>query len=124
MTAPNDLTFTVTKPINLLQLTDEVSTAVGQSVAINQTGPEDISQPISATNEATLTVLPDTVDATKVQAAITAHVPTPNYGISDLELKFQAVYTKISDNPESTLTADEVQTLAVWMTLVLSRSAR
>jgi hypothetical protein len=102
------LTFTVTKAINSVQLDDEISTAVGQTVLVAMSG-YNPQLPISVSNPATLWLRPNTVSSTTVQNAINAHVADPNYGTPAHILAFNAVMQAVIANEEIVLTSQQIQ---------------
>lgn len=103
------LTFPLTKPVNQVQLVDEISTAVGVTVDLAITGPEDPYSPISVSNDATVWITPDTVNPATVTAAIAAHVVNPNYDTPANVAAFNAVVTKVVADPSVDLTTQEVE---------------
>lgn len=106
---PNALDFTLEKPVNLVQLQDEISNDVGLTVQASVAGNYDPAQPISPTNPATLWVAPDTVSSAAVAAVLAAHVPNPAYGMSISDSLFQSALGKVLNDHNATLTADELQ---------------
>lgn len=106
---PNALTFALTKVVNQVQLADEISAAVGQTVKFAITGPSDPYNPISPTNSATVWVAPNTVNSATVTATIAAHVPNPNYGTPANVAAFNAVVAKVVADPSVDLTSQEVE---------------
>lgn len=102
------LTYTVTKVINTVQLDDEISTAVSQSVTLAATG-YNPQLPISPTNPATLWVVPNTVNSTTVQTTINNHVADPNYGTPAHIAAFNAVMQAVVANNTITLTSQQIQ---------------
>lgn len=105
---PNAVTVQVTKAINMVQLVDEISSALNQqvNVAMRQ---QDFTRPISADNPATLFIQPNTVSVPTVQSVITAHVPNPNYGTPVSITMFNEVTQKVLDDFEVDLTAEELE---------------
>lgn len=105
---PNAVTVEVTKPVNMVQLDDEISAALSLSVnmALRQ---DDASRPISVTNPATLFIQPNTVNLTTVNSVITAHVLNPNYGTPVSITAFNEVTQKVVSNYDVELTADEME---------------
>lgn len=106
---PNALKLTVTKPVNVVQLTDEISAAVGKSVQV-AVGGSQAGAPISSDNPATVYIIPNTVNAGLAQQALTNHVADPNYGTPAHIREFNTVMQKVIDNFDVTLTADEQAT--------------
>jgi hypothetical protein len=102
------LTFTVTKAINAVQLDDEISAAVSQTVTIALTG-YNPQLPISPTNPGTLWVKPNTVSGTTVQTTINNHVADPNYGTPAHITAFNAVMQAVLANEEIVLTSQQIQ---------------
>jgi len=102
------LTFTVTKAINGVQLHDEISTAVGQTVTIALTG-YNPQLPISPTNPGTLWVTPNTVSGTTVQTVINNHVADPNWNTPAHIAAFNAVMQAVVANEEIVLTSQQIQ---------------
>jgi hypothetical protein len=113
----NAASFPLEKPVNLVQLQDEISAAAGLTVQAAVAGDYDPMQPISPTNDATLWVAPDTVSSGLIITAITNHVVNPAYGISDVDLQFQAVLQKLVHDNSAVLTADELQAAVRGLTL-------
>lgn len=99
----------LTKEVNVVQLTDELSTALGQTVQVAIVH-DDFSQPISVGNPAVLWIRPDTVNLTTVNNVIAAHVINPNYGIPATVAEFNAVTQAVITDYEIVLTADQIQT--------------
>jgi hypothetical protein len=106
---PDAADYPLQKPVNLVQITDELSAAAGQQVRTAVTGVYDFAQPISPTNEAVFWVAPSSVSSSVVEDVLDAHVPNPAYGLNDADLQFQAVLQKVMENPNATLTSDEIQ---------------
>lgn len=108
---PNATTFPVTKPINPVQLLDEINTAVGGGAQVAIVGESGVpSDQISVTHPATVWVAPDTLNQTTVGNAITAHVANPLYGQPASDAAFNAVLTKVANDPNADLTDEEIQT--------------
>lgn len=103
------VTVNLTKEVNVVQLTDEISAAVGQTVQLAIVR-DDFTMPISVSNPAVVWIKPDTVNLTTVNNAITAHVANPNYGVPGTVTAFNAVTQKVIDDYSQTLTAPEIQT--------------
>lgn len=106
---PNGASFPLEKPVNLVQITDEIAAAAGQAVQVAITGTYDTAQPISPTNEAVIWVAPNTISSSIIITAIEDHVPNPTYGISNADLHFQAALQKVLTDPNAVLTSDEIQ---------------
>lgn len=106
---PDALTFALTKVVNPIQLVDEISAAVGQTVTFAITGPDDPYNPISPSNDATVWIAPDSVNPATVTATIAAHVVNPNYDTPADVAAFNAVVTKVVANPSVDLTTQEVE---------------
>jgi hypothetical protein len=106
---PNGASFPLERPINLVQLQDEIAAAVGQAVQVALTGDYDINQPLSPSNAATLWVAPDSISSGTIIDVIGAHVPNPAYGMSGADLMFQAALQKVQSDPNAVLTDDEMQ---------------
>jgi len=102
------LTYTVTKVINPVQLDDEISSAVSQTVTIALTG-YNPQLPISPTNPATLWVTPNTVNSTTVQTTINNHVANPNWNTPASVTAFNAVMQAVIANYNITLTSQQMQ---------------
>lgn len=117
-TAPpldNALAYTVIKPTNPIQLQDEISTAVGASVALalvipNPSTPSLIDMTVSALNPAVLWVQPASTSPTVVENTIAAHVPNPNYDQSAADQAYSAVLQAVQANYAITLTSTQIQT--------------
>lgn len=112
MTQPvqNAATFTINKPIKLIQLRDELNTALALSVQLVALTGYDQTQPISANNTATLWVTPNTVNPTTVNNTIAAHIPNSSYGVPIQEQNYALVLAKVNNSSTVTLSADELQT--------------
>jgi hypothetical protein len=106
---PNAASFPLEKPVNLIQITDEIASAAGQTVQVAVTGDYDHTQPISPTNEAIFWVAPDTISSGVITSVLGAHVSNPAYGMSNADLLFQSALQKVLNNPNATLTEDEIQ---------------
>jgi hypothetical protein len=102
------LTFTVTKVVNPVQLDDEISAALAQTVVVALSGYNPLL-PISSSNPATLWLRPNTVSSTVVQNTITAHVANLNYGTPAHILAFNTVMQAVVANEEITLTSQQIQ---------------
>lgn len=105
----NGADFPLEKPINIVQLQDEISAAVGQTVQTSIAGNYDPTQPLSPTNTATLWVAPDTVSSSAVLDAIADHVLNPAYGLSVTDVLFRSALEKVLHNNNAVLTSDEMQ---------------
>lgn len=118
---PNAYSFTVTKPINLNQLAVEMEAALGTTVILSLTGATYQPPPtgISPTNPATLWVVPNTVNETIVQTAITNHVANSNYGLPQQTQDYLAVVAAIQANTAITLTSTQLNTAVVGLVLQL-----
>lgn len=102
------LTTSLTKEVNVVQLTDEISAAVGQSVQLAIVR-DDFTMPISVGNPAVVWIIPDTVNLTTVNNTITAHVINPNYGIPGSVSAFNAVTQAVIDDYSIVLTSQQIQ---------------
>jgi hypothetical protein len=118
---PNAYSFVVNKPINLTQLAEEMETALGQTVILSLNGAGYTPPPtsISPSNEATLWVVPNTVNQTVVQTCITNHVANANYGLPQQTQDYLTVVAAIQANPAIDLTSDQVNTAIVGLVLQL-----
>lgn len=118
---PNALKYTVTKPINLLQLAAEMETALGQTVILALSGSGYVPPPttISSGNQATLSVLPNTLNSTIVQTCITNHVANPNYGLPQQTQNYLTVVAEIQANNAIVLNATDLNTAVVGLVLQL-----
>jgi hypothetical protein len=68
---PNAASFPLEKPVNLIQIEDEITTAVGQTAQVALVGDYDPDQPISPTNSAQLWVAPNTISTSEeLQGAV------------------------------------------------------
>lgn len=105
----NGADFPLEKPVNLVQLQDEISIAVGQTVQTSIAGNYDPTQPLSPTNTATLWVAPDTVSSSVVLDTIEDHVLNPAYGLSITDVLFRSALEKVLHNNNAVLTSDEMQ---------------
>lgn len=101
--------FPIEKPVNLIQISDELTTAAGQAVRVAITGPVDILQPISPTNDATLWVAPNSISSGLIIGVVEDHVANPAYGMAQSDLDFQSAVQKVVNNPNAVLTDDEMQ---------------
>jgi hypothetical protein len=101
--------FELEKVVNLIQITDELSAAAGQTVRASITGDYDSDQPISPTNPATLWVAPDTISSSVIQDVIDDHVANPAYGMSITDVLFQSALEKVLHDQNAVLTDDEMQ---------------
>lgn len=103
-------TFTLVAPIQLAQLTDEISTALGTAVTLAVTGPADGDLTmINSSNTAVLSVNPGGVDEATVQGAIDAHVPQDGYDVPEAERQFAAILLKVQADPTAVLDDSEMQ---------------
>lgn len=105
---PDCAKFTLAKVINQPQLNDEMNTAFGTTVQMTVTY-DTMGMPGTQT-DGTLWVVPSTVDRTKVQAVVDAHVPDPNWGIPPAVQDYRAVLAKVQANSQVVLTDAEMQT--------------
>lgn len=121
---PNGADFLLEKPVNLVQLLDEISTAVGQTVQVAITGNYDPTHPLSPTNTATLWVAPNTVSSSIVGDVIDNHVANPAYGLSITDVLFRSALEKVLHDNSAVLTNDEMQAAVRGLLLrtVLPRS--
>lgn len=101
----NAATYAVNKKLNLTQLTDEMTTAVGSPVNMVL----ELTDPGSGSDAGTLWVAPASTPAATVNATITAHVYDATYDTSDQELAYGLVLEKVLEDPDVVLTADEIQ---------------
>lgn len=104
------LTFPIEKKVNLTQLTDEISAAVGRQVSLALSGDASYNSLLdpSPDNPATLSVSPGNVDEAKVQTAIDDHDPDDHYGVPQVEQEFGVVMQKIAEDASAELSPDEV----------------
>jgi hypothetical protein len=118
----NAIQFTVTKPINLTQLEDEIEAALASTVTnISLSGSTYTPPPssISSANPATLWVVPNTLNETAVQTVINNHVANPNYGMPQQTQEYLAVVAAIQANTAITLTSGQINTAIVGLVLQL-----
>lgn len=120
---PGSLQFPLTKPVNVVQLTDELSDALVQTVQVAVGGYDFTAGPISASNPATVWITPNTVSSTTVQNTINAHAVDPNYGTPASITEFNAVMQKVVANYEVTLSAGEIQTAVKGLLLRYSTTS-
>jgi hypothetical protein len=107
----SQLTFDVTKKVNLVQLGDEISEALGRTVGVALVGDAsfDSLQDPGPSNKATLAVSPGNVSRAKVQKALDAHSPIEDYDIPEAEREFQRVMAGVVENNEAELSAEDMQ---------------
>lgn len=113
----NGSAYTITVPINLTQLTDEMTAAAGQTVRlsaqISSTSPQQPAGPImnfSTGDPGILWVSPSTVLSSTVNAVIAAHVPNASYGLPASVQAYNAVLSQVQTSYATTLTSDQIQT--------------
>jgi hypothetical protein len=108
---PNAIPFLLTTGVNLAQLQQEISAASDDvEVGAYVIGPYPDGTMI-------LWLTPPSLDPAVVEQVIDDHVPNPDWGIPQIQKDFQAVTTKLAQNPEADLTSDEVKTIAVMLAL-------
>lgn len=105
----DQLTFPLTKPINLAQLGDEIQAALSEAVRTAQVGPDDPMAPISQDNQATLAVSPSDVDAAAVTTVIEDHQPTDGYDVPEHVKDFDALLNRIVNEPDAELSGDDLR---------------
>jgi hypothetical protein len=105
---PDCARFDLNKSFNQQQLLQELGVALGSPVQMATTSATP-GMP-GATIESYLWVVPSSVDRAKVQAAIDAHVPDPNWGIPESVQAYRALLAKVQGDPSVSLTTDEMQT--------------
>jgi hypothetical protein len=116
----NALQFTVTKPINLTQLEDEIEAALAATVTnISLSGYTPPPSSISSGNPATLWVVPNTLNSSAVQTVINNHIANPNYGMPQQTQQYLAVVAAIQANTAITLTSTQLNTAVVGLVLQL-----
>lgn len=101
-------TFPLTKQVELIQLTDELSKVLKRQVQVAQLGPERGWVP-SEDNPATLAITPSNVNANKVRQVIEAHQPDLGYGISEEEKAFSALSDRLLNDPTAELSDEDVR---------------
>jgi hypothetical protein len=113
----NGTSYTVTKPINITQLTDEMTTAAGQAVLlspqVSATSPQQPGGPVlnfSMSDPGTLWVSPSTISSTVVNNTIAAHVANPNYGLPASVQAYNVVLAQVQSNYALDLTSSQMQT--------------
>lgn len=102
---PDAARFDVDKPINQAQLQAELETALGSTVEVSVTRPD----PASTTGY--LWVVPSSVDPDVVEQVLAAHVADPNWGVPSSVRDYLDLAQRVIQDPTTTLTDDEVQTL-------------
>lgn len=105
----DQVTFALTKVVNLGQLGDEISAALHQQVSFAQLGPDDPAAPISETNQAALAISPGSVDQAVVQEAIDAHTPEAGYGMPAYIKAFDDLIYQVANDPDTALSAQDVE---------------
>jgi hypothetical protein len=102
---PDAARFDVNKEINQAQLEEELTEALGGPVQISVTR----TDPTSLVGY--LWVVPSTVDTEIVQQVLDAHVADPNWGVPTSVRDYLALVQRVIQDPATTLTDDEMQTL-------------
>lgn len=110
--------FTLTKPVNGDQLTDELTAALERKVLISIGGASwDPNMAISDTNQATLWLTPSGLDASRIETVIANHTPVDVYNTTKLNQDFSAALTKIQNNDQVMLTPEEANTVIIGLAL-------
>lgn len=122
MTAPypNALSFTVSKAINLPQLQNELQTALGGTtvtLALSGSGYSPPPSSISSSNQATLWVVPNTIDPTVAQTAINNHTYNANWGLPLQTQNYLNVVNSVLANNSITLSNDQMNAAVVGLIL-------
>jgi predicted RNA-binding protein with TRAM domain len=104
----NALTFTITFPVDLDQLIDEVSNACGQTVMISFVHDASLDE-LSPDDPGTMYLIPDTVDASVVQGVLDSYDFNPSYGRTQVVADYAAVVAAVQDNNEVVLSAEQIQ---------------
>jgi hypothetical protein len=89
----------VTNPVNLAQLTDELSKATGHHVTLALTTVEDTQR---------LSVTPGNLNAAVVKKVVADHRPRDGYELPEEEKTFMALLDKVAQGPVE-LTDDEMK---------------
>lgn len=115
----NALMFSVAKPINLTQLSDELEAALAAPVTLALSGAAYTPPPlsISSSNQATLSIVPNTLNSTVCQTVITNHVANPNYNIPQQTQNYLNVIAAVQANNNITLTSTQLNTAVVGIIL-------
>lgn len=104
----DQVTFPLTKQVELTQLADELTRALKRQVQVAQLGPEHGWVP-SEDNPAVLAISPSNVNANKVRQVIDAHQPDLGYGVSDEEKAFTALSDRLLNDPTAELSDEDVR---------------
>jgi hypothetical protein len=104
------LSVPVDKPVNLGQLTDELSKATGHHVTLALT---------EADGAASLAVTPGNLNPAAVKKVLADHSPVTDYGVPEEEKVFAALQARVLTGPVE-LTDTEIQAAVVGL---LRRSA-
>lgn len=104
----DQVTFPLTKQVELTQLADELTRALKRQVQVAQLGPEHGWVP-SEDNPAVLAISPSNVNANKVRQVIDAHQPDLGYGVSDEEKAFTALSDRLLNDPTTELSDEDVR---------------
>jgi hypothetical protein len=113
----NSQRFTWSRDIEMGQLQDEVTLALGSDVRLAAFFPLDeneAAQPVDAHHPIILYVTPSSADVAAVKQVLGAHKPDPYYGMTDEEKVQAQLREKIASG--QTLTPEEL-TLALQMLL-------
>ena len=99
--------FTWPRGVEIGQLQDEVTLALGPSVRLAAFYPVDdgVPLPVDAQNPVTLYVTPSSADLAAVRQVLAGHRPDPYYGMSEEERTNAQLREKIASG--QTLTAEE-----------------
>ena len=95
--------FTLTKQVNQAQLHHELEEALGVPIQLStsKTPGED---------EETLWLVPGDVAEDTVQQVIDDHEPDQEWGVPKATRDYFALLRKVSEDPDTDLTAEEIQT--------------
>lgn len=104
----DQVTFTITKQIELTQLAEEIGKAVGRQVSLAQLGPDAGFVP-SADNPATLCVSPGSVDKKIVQKAIDDHEPIVGYDVPERIKAFNVLQDRLVNDPDADMSDEDIK---------------
>lgn len=91
-----------TQDINQVQLSDELTSALDQSIGIAVTSLDD-------SDERRLWITPSEVDTATVRDVLADHEPRDDWGMPQQVLDFREVQEKVVTDPSVVLSDDEVQ---------------
>jgi|tagenome__1003787_1003787.scaffolds.fasta_scaffold19398446_2 hypothetical protein len=109
---PNAIPFRLTDPVNLGQLNQELSAALNTEVQGVLVGPYEDGGSI-------LWLTPPSADPDIVAQVVEDHVPDPDWGLPSVVAGYEEAMSKLGDDPNTELSAEEVRILAAGNALRL-----